>query len=48
MLWKLLMVAESRFRKVHAPELMAKVAAGTRYEKGRPPRLGEVEQRIAA
>lgn len=48
MLWKLLMVAESRFRKVHAPELMAKVAAGARYENGRPPRLGELEQRIAA
>jgi putative transposase len=48
MLWKLLMVAESRFRKVHAPELMAKVAAGTRYDNGRPQRVGEVEQRIAA
>lgn len=48
MLWKLLMVAESRFRKVHAPELMAKVAAGARYENGRPPRVGEVETRIAA
>jgi putative transposase len=48
MLWKLLRVAESRFRKVHAPELMAKVAAGVRYENGRPLRLGKVEQRIAA
>jgi putative transposase len=48
MLWKLLMVAESRFRKVHAPELMAKVAAGVRYENGRPPRVGQVETRIAA
>lgn len=48
MLWKLLMVAESRFRKVHAPELMAKVAAGVRYENGRPPRVGEVEKKIAA
>ena len=48
MLWKLLIVAGSRFRKVHAPELMAKVAAGVRYENGRPPRLGEVQTRIAA
>jgi transposase-like protein len=48
MLWKLLIVAESRFRKVHAPELMAKVAAGVRYENGRPQRVGKVETRIAA
>jgi transposase-like protein len=48
MLWKLLMVAESRFRKVRAPELMAKVAAGARYENGRPQRIGEVEKRVAA
>jgi putative transposase len=48
MLWKLLLVAERRFRKVHAPELMANVAAGARYENGRPPRVGTVEQRIAA
>jgi transposase-like protein len=48
MLWKLLMVAESRFRKVHAPELMAKVAAGARYVNGRPQPVGEVEKRIAA
>jgi transposase-like protein len=48
MLWKLLMVAESRFRKVHAPQLMAKVAAGVRDENRRPARVGEVEQRIAA
>ncbi len=48
LLWKLLMVAESRFRKVHAPELMAKVAAGACYENGRPRRVGEIEKRIAA
>lgn len=47
MLWKLLRVAEQRFRKVHAPELMQKVAAGARYENGRPVRR-EVDQRIAA
>jgi putative transposase len=48
MLWKLLLVAERRFRKVHAPELMAKVAAGVIYENGRPPRMPANEERIAA
>jgi len=34
MIWKLLMVAEKSFRKVNAPELMAKVAAGATYVNG--------------
>jgi putative transposase len=34
MIWKLLLVAEQRFRKVNAPELMAKVGAGARYVNG--------------
>jgi transposase-like protein len=34
MIWKLLMVAETRFRKVNAPELMGKVAAGGRFVNG--------------
>jgi putative transposase len=34
MIWKLLLVAERRFRKVTAPELMAKVAAGATYVNG--------------
>lgn len=34
MIWKLLLVAEKRFRKVNAPELMAKVAAGATYVNG--------------
>lgn len=34
MIWKLLLVAEQSFRKVNAPELMAKVAAGGRYVNG--------------
>jgi transposase-like protein len=34
MIWKLLMVAEGGFRKVNAPELMAKVAAGATYVNG--------------
>jgi transposase-like protein len=34
MIWKLLLVAEKSFRKVNAPELMAKVAAGATYVNG--------------
>lgn len=48
MLWKLLRVAEKRFRKVNAPELMAKVAAGAIYENGRPQRREVREERVAA
>jgi transposase-like protein len=48
MLWKLLRVAEKRFRKVNAPELMAKVAAGAVYENGRPPRREVRAERVAA
>ena len=48
MLWKWLRVAEQRFRKVNAPELMAKVAAGASYENGRPRRQEVREERVAA
>lgn len=34
MIWKLLLVAQQSFRKVNAPELMAKVAAGATYVNG--------------
>jgi hypothetical protein len=34
MIWKLLLVAEQTFRKVNAPGLMAKVAAGATYGNG--------------
>lgn len=34
-IWKTLMVAEQRFRKLNAPELMALVAAGIPYEDGK-------------
>jgi transposase-like protein len=34
MIWKLLLVAEQSFRKVNAPELMAKVRAGATYVNG--------------
>ncbi len=33
-IWKILMVAEKRFRRLNAPELSAKVYAGVRYENG--------------
>ena len=33
-IWKMLMVAEKRFRRLNAPELLAKVYAGVRYEDG--------------
>jgi transposase-like protein len=34
LIWKTLMVAEMSFRKLNAPELVAKVVDGTRYEDG--------------
>ena len=34
LIWKTLMVAEMNFRKLDAPELVAKVVDGTRYENG--------------
>jgi hypothetical protein len=33
-IWKMLMVDEKRFRRLNAPELLAEVYAGTRYEDG--------------
>ncbi|WPD18456.1 IS256 family transposase [Thermaerobacter composti] len=33
-IWKMLMVAQRRFRRLSAPELLAKVYAGARYEDG--------------
>jgi len=33
-IWKMLMVAQKRFRRLNAPELLAKVYAGVRYEDG--------------
>jgi GGDEF domain-containing protein len=48
MIWKLLMVAEHRFRKVNAPELMPQVAAGARYVNGRRQRGIHDAEKIAA
>jgi len=33
-IWKMLMVAQTRFRRLNGPELLAKVCVGVRYEDG--------------
>ncbi len=33
-IWKMLMVAEKRFRRLHAPELMGDVYLGVKYKDG--------------
>lgn len=47
MIWKLLQVAEKSFRKVNAPELMARVAAGATYVNGRPSWAQAPEEKAA-
>ena len=36
LIWRVLMVAEKRFRKLNAPELLPLVYAGQRYQDGKP------------
>ncbi len=43
MIWKMLLVAERRFRRLNAPHLLAKVYAGVRYVDG-----VEAPQEVAA
>ena len=43
-IWKMLMVAQTRFRRLSAPELLAKVYAGARYEDG----IEATEKEVAA
>ncbi len=45
-IWKMLMVAENRFRRLQAPELMADVYLGARYKDGVA--IEQQEERIAA
>jgi len=45
LIWKVLMVAEKRFRKLDAPELLNDVWLGVKYESGVPIRRRVVEQR---
>ena len=40
-LWRTLLVAESRFRKLNTPELHAEVTAGVRFENGEHVRIRE-------
>ncbi len=35
LIWKTMMIAEMSFRKLDAPELVAKVINGTQYEDGK-------------
>jgi putative transposase len=42
-IWKMLLVAEQRFRRLNAPHLLAKVYAGVRYVDG-----VEAPQEVAA
>jgi putative transposase len=46
LIWKVLMVAESRFRKLQAPELVAEVAEGAKYIDGI--RITRGQRRVAA
>ena len=43
--WKMLLVAESRFRKLNAPELMAEVYNGTKFRDGERV-VKEVEEQV--
>ncbi len=36
LIWRVLRVAETRFRKLNAPELLPAVYAGRRYQDGKP------------
>jgi putative transposase len=47
-IWKVLMIAESRFRRLNAPELVAEVATGVIYENGRRVMPPEEQRRLAA
>ncbi len=46
LIWRLLLVAEKRFRKLNAPELLRDVYEGKRFEDGKP--VPEGRRRIAA
>ncbi|WP_423928530.1 IS256 family transposase [Candidatus Palauibacter sp.] len=46
LIWRLLLVAEKRFRKLNAPQLLGDVYEGRRFEDGKP--VPEGRRRIAA
>lgn len=43
-IWKMLMVAQTRFRRLSAPDLLAKACAGARFEDG----IEVTEKKVAA
>ena len=45
-IWKMLLIAESRFRRLNAPELLAEVLSGAVYVNG--VRVSEHSERAAA
>jgi hypothetical protein len=47
LIWKLLQVAESTFRRLKGAELLPAVYAGAQYVNG-VPRIGTTQQRLAA
>jgi putative transposase len=47
-IWKVLRIAEGRFRRLNAPELVAEVAAGVTYENGRRIMPPKEQRRLAA
>ena len=46
LIWRLLLVAEKRFRKLNAPHLLGEVYEGRRFEDGKP--VPESRRRVAA
>lgn len=48
LIWKVLMVAEKNFRRVNAPELMARVWAGEEFKDGLPVVTQGTEEKVAA
>lgn len=45
LIWRVLMVAEQRFRKLNAPELLPLVYAGQQYQNGKPIKNKETSTR---
>ena len=45
--WKMLLVAERKFRRINSPELLPAVAAGQQYHDGLPIRVGQHQEAAA-
>ena len=46
LIWRVLLVAEKRFRRLDAPELVADVYAGRKFDDGKP--VMRAERKVAA